>query len=409
MKLFSKSGMFKDSLLNIIGSLILTIAVQALAYPFLAQNLTIKEYGIILTVMGIINTVGVSLGNSLNNTRILTQSNYDKKALTGDYNVIFIFIILLGMFITGLLSFAVLNKFDTTIIGCKVITVLIIFRSYYSVGYRLIINYKKMLFSNLWGAVGYLIGIIFTIYTGVWVFTFIFGELLACIYVYITSHVVNEELTITPLIKSSLKKYSYIMSASFISNSMIYLDRFFIYPVLGADQVSLYTVASFLGKTAGILLNPIAGVLLTYYVRDKSLTVKQFSIRTGIFTLFSLLIFILIMCIGIPITGLFYPTIIKSAVPYFYVANLASVLLILGNTIQPTLLTYCNTKWHLIIQISYFLIYTVLGYIGLIENGLIGFCYAVLISNSFRIISMLMVIFGTLYKRNNAPEFSKTL
>ncbi|MCQ6274677.1 hypothetical protein JMM81_06770 [Bacillus sp. V3B] len=398
MQFSFRKGIFKDSLLNIIASLILTLAVQILAYPYLALKFTISEYGLILTFMGIVNAVGVSIGNSLNNTRILLQSEYDKKGINGDYNPIFLGVLLVGAFITGGLSIILLKRIDITVIGCIIITILILFRSYYSASFRIIINYKKILYSNIWGFLGYIVGIIITKYTDLWVFIFIFGELFACIYIYYSSKIVHDKFQITSLFKRSLNKFSLIMLAAVLTNIMMYMDRFYIYPFLGAEQVSMYTVASFLGKTAGIILNPIAGVLLTYYIKEGQMTIRQFCKRTGIFTLFSFFIYMIVLLIGIPITGVLYPTVINSALPYFYVANLAAILFILGNTIQPSLLRYCDAKWQLIIQSIYFLLYLVLGYFGMIHYELIGFCYAILIANLFRILLMVFVVIVTLYR-----------
>lgn len=397
MQLFFRKGIYKDSFLNIIASLILTIAVQVLAYPYLALKFTITEYGIILTIMGILNAVGVSLGNSLNNTRILLQSEYDKRGINGDYNYIFIGILLVGAFSTGVLSTIVFKKINITVIGCILITILILFRSYYSASFRIVINYKKILYSNIWGFLGYIVGMIFIKFIDLWVLIFIFGELFACIYIFYSSKIIHDKFQITALFKNSLNKFTLIMFAAILTNMMMYMDRFYIYPFLGADQVTLYTVASFLGKTTGIILNPIAGVLLTYYIKEGQLTIRQFYKRTGLFTLVSFLLYLSLIFVGIPITEILYPTLINSALPYFYVGNLAAILFILGNTIQPSLLRFCDAKWQLIIQIIYFLLYLLLGYYGMIHNELLGFCYAILIANLLRIFMMVFVVTVTLY------------
>ena len=78
--------MYKDFILNIIGSAILTIATQLFAYPYLGRLLSAQEYGTMLTAMALANTIGVSLGGSLNNTRILLQGDYEKEGVIGDFN-----------------------------------------------------------------------------------------------------------------------------------------------------------------------------------------------------------------------------------------------------------------------------------------------------------------------------------
>ena len=58
---------------------------------------------------------------------------------------------------------------------------------------------------------------------------------------------------------------------------MLYLDRLLLLPILGGSAVSVYTVASFAGKSLGVLMTPMAGVLLSYYAqKDYVMTRKTF-------------------------------------------------------------------------------------------------------------------------------------
>ncbi|CEG29106.1 lipopolysaccharide biosynthesis protein [Bacillus sp. B-jedd] len=401
MLAYFKKNIYKDSLLNIIASLILTIAVQGLAYPFLAFKFTISEYGVILTILGIINSVGISLGNSLNNTRILLQSEYDKKGLSGDYNILFIAILLIGSIGTGILTTITIQSVDWTVIGSIFITILVMFRSYYTASFRIIIDYKKIMYTSIWGFVGYIIGVIIMFFFQYWVILFICGELFACIYVFYSSKIIHDKFRISNLFNKSLNKFTLIMFAAVISNLMMYMDRFYIYPLMGPEKVAVYTVASFLGKTVSIILTPIAGVLLTYYTKQEQLDSKSFYKQTIIFSLVSFFIYIILIVVGIPICRIFYPTLIDQALPYFYIGNLAAILFILGNIIQPSLLRFCETKWQLITQVIYFVIYLIFGYFGMIKYELYGFIYAIIIANVFRIFIMLLVITLTLKQLKN--------
>ncbi|WP_291569566.1 lipopolysaccharide biosynthesis protein [Clostridium sp. UBA4548] len=393
----NKKGILKDFILNILASLVFTFATQIIAYPYLSRMMSNKEYGLLLTVMGIVNSIGVSLGNPLNNTRILLQPQYEKKGLSGDYNIIFIACILLDIVVVFILSSIVLNKEWLSIIGCIAISVLVLFRAYYSASYRITINYRKNLYLSIFGFLGYIFGIGITYKTGLWIATFLFGELLSCIYIFFTATIIHDRFQITELFNTSLKKYLLIMTAAILSTMMTYMDRFFIYPILGAEQVAIYNVASFLGKTAGIVMNPIAGVLLTYYAKEEEMTISQFYKRTGIFVGFCILFYFGILLFGIPITRILYPTIANSTKRFFAISNLATTVFILGNIIQPTLLRFCSAKWQPIIQGVYFIIYILLGILGMKSYGLVGFCYSVLIANTVKIIMMISITTWTLY------------
>lgn len=399
--LFIKKSIAKDFILNILASTIYTFSTQILAYPFLSRIMSASDYGLLLILMGLANAIGVALSNPLNNTRILLQKKYSDNKVVGDFNLIFTLGLFVNIFLIIITSIIIIGKLDTDIIFIIVISVLIMFRSYYAVSYRLVINYRRFLYSSLFGLLGYLVGISVSFLTGVWGFTFVFGEIFACYYIYKTSkELVFEKVTITHLFNSTFKKYSLIMSAAFLSTVMTYMDRFFIYPFLGPGQVSVYNVASFLGKTGGIILMPIAGVLLTYYAKENGMSLKTFYKRFLSFLGVATLFFLGILIFGKFVTGFLYPTLIDDAIPYFIVANLATTIFILGNTIQPTLLRYCSSKWQPVIQTSYLAIYLILGIFAMKEYGLMGFCFSVLISNIFKIILMLAIVIYTFKKSN---------
>lgn len=391
---------YNDFLLNILASIIYTASTQFIAYPFLSRIVTTSEYGLILTLIGVANAIGVSIGNPLNNTKIILQDEYKNVENKGDFNTILLSGWTLNLILVSIISIIIVGKFSFLNIGLIIISSLVLFRSYFSVAFRLVINYKKNLLSSICAFFGYVFGSLITYLTGVWVFTFIFGELFSCIYIYINSQeLIKEKFSISPVFKSTLKKYVFIMLAAVLSTTMMYMDRFFIFPFLGADQVSIYNVSSFLGKTAGIVMSPISGVLLTYYAKESHLTLKQFYSRMGVFILFSVLFYIGILVFGVKITGLLYPTIVEKTIPYINIANLATTIFILGNTIQPTLIRFCNVKWQPIIQVVYLILYLSLGIYGMKYYGLTGFCFAVMISNVIKVIMMILITTFTLKEK----------
>ncbi|MGI6298246.1 MAG: lipopolysaccharide biosynthesis protein [Saccharofermentanales bacterium] len=388
-----KNPITRDFSLNILGSAIYTLSTQILAYPFISRIVSANEYGLILTLMGIANAIGVAIGNPLNNTRILLQKNYSGKSNPGDFNLIFLLGLSINIVLVSIISSLVIGGLDHNVVLVTFISILILFRAYFTVSYRLVINYKKFLYSSLMGFLGYLIGVLIAKLTGTWGFVFIFGELFTCAYIFVTSkYLVCEKPLRTNLFNLAAKKYTLIMSAALISTMMTYMDRFFIYPFLGGAQVSIYNVASFLGKTGGIILTPIAGVLLTYYAKENNLTIHVFIKRLIAFFCFAVFLYIGILIFGRPITTILYPTLYKESMPYFMLANLASTVFILGNTLQPTLLRYCDSRWQPIIQIVYLLSYLILGVYGMDKFGLIGFCYSVLFSNVLKILFMITVV-----------------
>lgn len=370
--------------------MILTIASQLIIYPYLARSLPDSMYGEVLTIMGVINTIGVSIGSSLNNTRLLLQSDYDNKKIMGDFNSLFIVSALLGSFIVAIsTNIFVVSSFDT--ISLMLLAFLLAFKAYYTVDFRLKINYTKVLHNNILGALGYLFGILIFVYTDKWVHIFLTGELIACIHLFLTASILKEGLIKTNVFKQTSVKYLYMFSAALISNAMTYMDRFLIFPLLGSEYVSIYMVSSFLGKSLGILMIPISGVLLTYVAKEDIISVKTFFKRLGIFSFIALIIYLLTLIFGAYSTKILYPTLVKQALPYMGIANLAAVLHILGAIIQPIMMRYAHSKWYLITQFLYLIVYFITTYIGGQFGELFGFCIAVLFSNLFRFILMIVI------------------
>lgn len=383
--------MTRDVILNICTSMLAVITTQLLAYPYIARQMTSSEYGIFLTVMGIVNLIAVSMGNPLNNTRLLIDGEYSLEDEKGDFNRIVIKL----MIISFTLSIFIFNLFQMDKIGIlllSILTVCIIFRSYYSVYFRIKINYVKNFLSTFIGSIGLIIGLIIYVVTGYWQTIFLFSEIFACIYIFIKNPLFSEGIKPTSNYDKVKAKYYYLFGGAFVSSLVTYMDRFFIYPILGSDYVSYYNIASFLGKTVGIVLLPISGVLLTYYAKEKSLSIKNFYKRFILFLFFSVFLYIVLISVGPFILKVLYPTIYIESLKYFKLATMGSILFILGNTIQPTLLRYGADKWQTIVQVVYLCVYVALSMILMTIFGLYGFCVAIIVANIFKIVFMIVII-----------------
>lgn len=391
----------KDFTLNILSSIILVFATQIIIYPFLSRELSSSTYGVVLTVMGAVNAVGGAFGNALDNTRILLNGNYERKKLVGDYNILFIVISIVDIFVIYLIAKILLNFSNIESFGITIISFLVLFRSYYTVGYRIKTQYLKYLYTSVWALIGYFFGLFITIQSDNWIYSFVFGELFACIYVAFTSKVVYERLSITSLFSTTVRKYLFILGASIIASIMAYMDRFFIYPILGFEQVAIYNVATFLGKMIGIIVNPISGVLLTYYSKEAFLTINKFYSRLILLFVLGMISHFMIIIFGHYIIDQLYPSYSNSIKEIFPIANASVIIFMLGNTLQPTLLKFCSSRWQPIIQIFYLVIYISLGLYSMKNFGLLGFCYSTLIVNILKILIMIFIVQNTLIKNNN--------
>jgi O-antigen/teichoic acid export membrane protein len=388
----AKGKFFKDVALNTISSLLLTAVVQIIVYPYISRNLSNAEYGTFLTLIGLLNLIGVSLGNSLNNTRLLLDKEYTELKILGDFNFLFICSSTLAVILTIAASLLVYGDLSFKSFLWVILVILILFRSYYSVYFRIVLNYFGFLMISIIGVIGYLLGLAVFIIDEKWIYIFLLGELLPCIYILLKVPFIKEKLIITNLFNNTFKNFVYLFLAAIVALIITYLDRFFIYPILGAEQVATYTVATYIGKTLSVIMVPVSGVLLSYYVKENKTSLKTFFNRIFLYGVVCISFYLVTLIITKPILLILFPSLYESAQNYFHIANLGIILFVFGNMIQPLFMRIVDTKWNLWIQVFYLASYTIFGYFGMITNGIYGFCFALIIVNFIRSLLMILIV-----------------
>lgn len=385
----------KDFIYNISASVLLTGVMQIVVYPLLAYFFDESSYGLILTVMGITNTTIVAFGNTLNNLRLILNSDYEENNYHGDFQALLCIACLLGSFVSIITNTIVYKTTITVTIALCLISIIAIIKSYYCVEFRLLLNFKHILCQNIFGTIGYLLGVAILSVIKFWPLPFLVSELIQLLYILGKVTIVKEKLRLTPLFKSSLIKYIILIGSGLTSSIILYLDRIIIYPLIGSEAVSVYSVASVFGKALGIVMTPIAGVLLGYYAQnDYSMTTKKFW-GINVISLFGGLLFICISILVAPFfTRVFYPSIYETASHYIFIANLAATISVVSNLTQSAVLKFAPTWLQIIKELVYGVFYVFAGIILLDKLGLMGFCVAAVIANIAKLITL--YIMGTI-------------
>lgn len=381
----------KDFGWNIAASVIITAFLQLVVYPLLARWFNSDSYGQILTIMGIANIFIVSIGGGLNNARLIQNEKYAESD-GGDFNVF------LGLFNTvGCLVFAIilLVSFKLSVLNLIVVIGYVLFgiiRGYWSVAYRLEINYVSNLKMNVIVTLGYFVGLVFVKFTQVWAFSFLIAEMFGVIYVCMNTKLYKENFKCTKLWDSSLRTIIILILVTLISNVIIYLDRLVLYPMLGGEQVSIFSVSSFVGKSVGILITPIAAVLLSYYAqKDFKMTLKKYWLINLLMIVSTILIGLITIIFAPWLTRILYPTLIEKALPFIFISNISTLVGVLSNVVSPATLKYSNMRWQLFVQFAYIVMYFGLGVFSLKIGGLYSFCISNLIVNSVRLFMLLII------------------
>lgn len=395
-------NIFQDFGLNLAASMLVTGVSQLIVYPLLAYYMSAEGYGFMLTLMGIASIVAVACGGSLNNTRLLLNADYEEKQCKGDFSVV-----LLAMAVITSIALALILRFlyiqqMATIVFIILYADLCLARSYCSVEYRLMLDFKKILISNVSGVVGNLIGIVLFILFRkelLWPLPFVGGECVAFIYLLASTRIMGEPLSLTCLFRKMINKESILLVTSISGNILMYLDRLLLLPILGGAAVSVYTVASAFGKTLGILMGPLAGVLLSYYAQTGFPMGRRLFWKINILSLAAGGIFMIgSMFFAAWFIGLLYPLLAAEAEPYILIANATAVVNVAGSMTQPSVLRFAPTIWQLIVQIVYCGIYLFAGMIAVRGAGLWGFSVVVLMASTVKL--LLLYLIGHVFIRS---------
>ena len=392
MKETKGKKIISDFLNNILATILVTLVLQVIVYPFFAATLSSVEYGRLLTIMGIANIFTVSLGGGLNNVRLIQRNLYDEIEEVGDFSLILVIFLVLGTALFGFIA-----RFNFGIKGGALACILAyvsmgIVINYLVVSFRIVVDYKANLIYNIFLGTGYLLGVLLVRKNGFWSLAFLLGEVIGFLYLLRATTLYKERIGRTKLFANTFKNYLVLISTNIVANIIIYLDRIFLYPILGGEQVTIYTVASFVGKSIGLVITPVASVLLSYYAQKSFvMTVKKYWLINGITLLGGGILGVMAIVFGPIATKILYPTVYEEAREYLVIANVASLIGVLSNIISPSILKFANIYWQIVIQLLYAGCYVFLGYICMMYLGLWGFCIATLIVNLFRMF-LLMVI-----------------
>lgn len=373
---------FRDVAVNIFASSVNTISLNLVIYPIMAQRYSKFEYGNILTLYGIICVLASSFGNTLNNTRLILNKQHQDENKQGNYLPISFFVSLLGGLCMLFILVYLFSENHTTVTICICTVVIAILRAYLIVEYRLKLNYLRQLISNFFLASGYLISIFFIDTYMLWPLPFLIGEALSFIYSLSNNSVSSEPIKYTPFVSYILRTYILLFCSSLIGNLLTYCDRFIINPLLGADSVSIFSVASFWGRFLGLLIAPTASVLLSYLNQKGSIILKRkyYALTTVSILPITIMIF-LSPIVGPIITELLFPSIFIDADKYITVAS-TGVLLGYGTDLFiPVILSICKLSDVLKVQILHLGIYIVIASVGTHYGGLMGFSYSICLIN----------------------------
>lgn len=380
-----------DFMLNIIASAMPIVVLQIIIFPQINRIEGEDVYGFIVTILSVITISAETVGNSLNNARILQQPEYEKQGFNGDFNLF----VLLGTFIdiiAVIVGYSSYSQGNHDFFLVVVTSILILLRMYFIVAYRISLNYKNVLVNNCLLSLGYLLGFIVYIKTFHWEYIYIISNVCSLTHLYMTTALMREPFKKTPLFKATGKKVCALYASDIVKTFMTYADRLIIYPILGPNVVAHYYAATVMAKMISLVITPISSVLLSYLAKEekpdkKSFVRGFFVILVLIVPIYVLAVFVSRVCVVILYKDMY--EIVKNLLFWTVASSIVSAVI---SMIYPVVLRYRGTKLQLYINIVSVIFYIICCFVGVYIGNLTGFCIAYFISFVFKLLMCLLAL-----------------
>lgn len=385
-----------DAVLSITASAIPLVSLQLIILPLVARFLPNgDDYGLVLILVGVTTVLFQTFG-PLNNIRLLRNNEYSELHVSGDFNIL----VLLFSGISGLCAIVgtsiCMGGFEVVnIILLVLVTILNVLTGYFTVAFRLQINYWKILLNNLMQCLGYFIGFGIFLCTGYWEWIYLIGALLQLIHVLRNCDLYKEPYRITCLVKGTLHQSIVVMAAGLLGSLATYIDRFLLYPLIGGAVLSVYYASTVLGKAIALGITPIAGVMLSYFAGMKKISAQNMTVIIGLTSVVGAVGYIICILISPIILKLIYPQWAQEALSLIHVTTLTAVINMICSVISPMILKFRNINWQFFIHGVRIVVYLSVPLVLLNSYGLIGFCVGTLVASIAQLLVMLLICYRT--------------
>lgn len=389
-----KKKIILDMLLNIIAVCIPTVVLQLMILPSLAKYMDGDEYGLLVTILAVLNVLPSTIGNMMNNVRILYEEKYKAIGKNGDFQILLIITQIINILIMCSLSVYYLGTRKLILnILLVILSVFWLGREYYIVTFRIKLNYIDIVLNNIILVIGYFIGYILFLVNGYWQQIYILGFAFSYIHIVIRSRIIQEPIIKTPFFKSVTKDLILITIATILARAINYADKILLYPILGGATVSVYYVATIFSKVVSLAITPINSVALSYLskVRKKSDSLFKWTLIMGI--ILCVIGYVSSLLLSRPVLGFLYPTYVDQAMQYIYITSATVVISVLTSMLNPFILRFFEMKWQICINAITVCFYIISSLMLVKPFGLYGFCYGSLLTNVIKLFVTISVFY----------------
>lgn len=373
----------------------LPIAVlQLFVYPRIAEELGGDKYGLMLTIYSVWFFIAAPISDAINNSLIVNNNKYKDGNARTDFSILS----RRWLFISSILCLIVTYYYDNSISVLSlalrtIISIFIFLSNYLECYFKIDINYIRITINKSIISLGFIIGYGLFIFTKKWEFIFVFGygfSVLFCLLTLKNNKIGNK----TEYYSVISKDCSALIFPSIINGAIGYADKLVLYPLLGGLEVSIYYVATLIGKVTSIISGAIREVTLSYLSRTNKNKKK---------------LVVLILVCGIPlvciayavilifsrfIISFLYPQWVEQVIKLIPITTIAAMVEVLNNVIYPFSLKNCDRKWQIVFSVTSALAYFISSLLLMKLYGIYGFCIGNVIGQLVKLLLMIFVYFN---------------
>lgn len=385
-----------DMFLNMVGFAIYIIAQQILLLPILAKIVNDEIYSSIVLYISILNVICNVTGGELGNVRLVRDSVYKEKKLTGDFARILCII----SPVIAIILFPVLLYLKYSVLGSILLIITILManvRLYSTCYYRLEQKYNKVILQN----VCYLIGIIaslgiFYFYKNIYLLLLI-PEAISVIYAFKNSDLLKMRMQKTSEMIGTIKKFWKLGLVSLLTNMMNYFDKFLIYPMFGATSIAVYYAVNSMAKITSLITNPMSSVILSWVSKYDDENSKKKIIKMTLLS--NIPVILIVTLLTVPLTYIalkvLYSQFVADATFLIIPIAITSAIGTAATLIKSVLLKFSNTNKLVFTYVIYLIVFMLCGYFLSKTKGLVGFTFANLISKIVLLIMFIVLLLST--------------
>ena len=375
-------------IINVISFSLLIVAQQVIALPIISRYYDVENFGKIVLAFGVSNIITSMVGFSVGSARLLDSNPYNYK-----YLKVFRKWVIISIFASlSFYYFIFPGSLLDALIFC-LICILGSVRYFILSEYRVRDTHKWIFRQNLYYLLGISIGFGIFYFERNWLIIFLVAELVTVIICSIAFNKTSLFKMFNDNRNLNMTNVNHLIINNGASYSLMYYDRFIIYPILGAANVGVFYSAAVSSKIGGLIINPLSNFILgKLFLKGNSkntVTVKY----TIVGALAVILLYFTVGIITTPfLVRILYPDFLTQINEIFVPICYSAAVMGGVNILKPIIMKNMGAKYFNKVFLLYGVSLVLISLLLCLKFSLIGVAFANVICSTILFVLLLVVL-----------------